>query len=97
MWPDGGKKLKFEWKPGTVIVPPEMWWHQHFNTGGNPARYLALRWGSQKYQFQLAQIDELLKDRREGGNQIEYEDEEPEIRQWFEEALKGSGVESQMT
>jgi hypothetical protein len=38
-----------------------------------------------------------LKDRREGGNQIEYEDEEPEIRQWFEEALKGSGVESQMT
>jgi oxalate decarboxylase/phosphoglucose isomerase-like protein (cupin superfamily) len=97
MWPDGGKKLKFEWKPGTIIVPPEMWWHQHFNTGGNPARYLALRWGSQKYQFQLAQIDELLKDRREGGNQIEYEDEEPEIRQWFEEALNGSGVESQMT
>jgi len=97
MWPDGGKKLKFEWKPGTIIVPPEMWWHQHFNIGGNPARYLALRWGSQKYQFQLAQIDELLKDRREGGNQIEYEDEEPEIRQWFEEALKGSGVENQMT
>jgi len=97
MWPDGGKKLKFEWKPGTIIVPPEMWWHQHFNTGRDPARYLALRWGSQKYQFQLAQIDELLKDRREGGNQIEYEDEEPEIRQWFEDALKGSGVENLMT
>jgi len=97
MWPDGGKKLTFEWKPGTIIVPPEMWWHQHFNTGRDPARYLALRWGSQKYQFQLAQIDELLKDRREGGNQIEYEDEEPEIRQRFEEALSGSGVESQMT
>jgi hypothetical protein len=74
-----------------------MWWHQHFNTGRDPARYLALRWGSQKYQFELAQIDELLKDRREGGNQIEYEDEEPDIRQSFEEALSASGVASEMT
>lgn len=87
MWPDGAKKMRFDWKPGSMVVPPEMWWHQHFNPGTIPARYLALRWGSKKYQFQLAQNEEMEKDRREGGHQIEYEDEDAEIKQWFDQAL----------
>jgi len=96
MWPDGGEKLRFDWKAGSMVVPPEMWWHQHFNTGSAPARYLALRWGSKKYQFQLAQNEEMEKDRREGGDQIEYEDEDPEVRQWFDEGLAREGVENRM-
>jgi hypothetical protein len=51
MWPDGVDKLRFHWKPGSIVVPPEMWWHQHFNAGAVPARHLALRWGSRNTIF----------------------------------------------
>jgi hypothetical protein len=96
MWPDGGQKLRFDWKPGSIVVPPEMWWHQHFNVGKVPARYLALRWGSRKYHFHLAQNEEMMSDAAEGGHQIEYYNENPEVRRWFEEALAAEGVQSQM-
>ena len=33
---------------------------------------------------------------RDGGDQIEYDDEDPEIRRVFEEALKKSGASSGM-
>jgi hypothetical protein len=43
MWPEGEEPRRFEWKEGTMIVPPNMWFHQHFNTGTTPARYLAFK------------------------------------------------------
>ena len=33
MWPEGEEPRRYEWKQGTLIVPPNMWFHQHFNTG----------------------------------------------------------------
>lgn len=96
MWPDGGDKLRFDWKPGSIVVPPEMWWHQHFNAGAVPARYLALRWGSRKHHFHLAQNEEMMSDATAGGNQIDYKDEDPQVRRWFEEALAAEGAQSRM-
>ncbi len=33
MWPEGQERMRFNWKPGSIVVPPENWFHQHFNPG----------------------------------------------------------------
>src|SRR5258705_5764004 len=38
MWPEGEEPRHYEWKEGSMIVPPNAWFHQHFNTGTTPAR-----------------------------------------------------------
>ena len=98
LWEDGQEKQKIDWSPGSVLVPPNMVFHQHFNTGGAPARYLAIRWGSRKYPVPwdgsaLLLVDKSLKD---GGNQIEYEDEDPRVRKLFEEETAKHGAECKM-
>jgi oxalate decarboxylase/phosphoglucose isomerase-like protein (cupin superfamily) len=97
MWPEGEQPKRFDWHDGSVVVPPERWFHQHFNTGPTPARYLAIRWGSQKYprpwQMKSYGIDESVK---RGGAQIEFEDEDPMIRQVFEQELARNGLQSRM-
>ena len=89
---------RVDWKPGAMVVPPNGWFHQHFNGGATPARYLAFRWNSQKYYFSLgvAMEGETDVSVKLGGGQIEYEDEEPMIHELFEEALAKVGTSSQM-
>ena len=36
MWPEGEEPQRYEWREGSMIVPPNMWFHQHFNTGTTP-------------------------------------------------------------
>jgi oxalate decarboxylase/phosphoglucose isomerase-like protein (cupin superfamily) len=71
------------WRENAIIVPPNNWWHQHFNIGDGPARYLAMRWGSWKHRLNHLH-DGVITDRRAGGNQIEYDDEDPRIREMFD-------------
>lgn len=95
MWPEGSPIRKFDWQDGSIIVPPENWFHQHFNTGNNPARYLALRWGSKKYRG-LRKAYGVDEDVKKGGSQIEYRDEEPKIHREFEEAAAKAGAACRM-
>jgi len=93
--------VKVDWRPGSVYSPPSGWFHQHFNTGPEPARHLALRPGSQRYPwgFRVAVTrgpEGTLRSLQEGGTMIEYEDEDPEIRKRWEEALRPEGVEPKM-
>jgi hypothetical protein len=97
MWPQGEEPKRFDWHDGSIVVPPEDWFHQHFNTGAKPARYLALKargrkhtrpWGSKVYAVDQSAAG--------GGDQIEYEDEDPKIRRMFEEELAKNGVKSGM-
>ena len=97
LWPEGQDKVRVDWKPLSVVVPPSKWFHQHFNSGAEPARYMALRWNSWRYRF-VAVTDETPVDVsvKLGGAQIEYEDEEKEIHDIFEAALDKAGARCHM-
>ena len=73
--------------------------HQHFNTALDPARYLAVAFGSLRYPFTTDKRHVFLGmdvSVKEGGRQIEYEDEDPRIRRIYEEDLRKNGVPSRM-
>jgi mannose-6-phosphate isomerase-like protein (cupin superfamily) len=84
VWAPGGEKTTIPWQEGTVFTPPEQWFHQHFNVGREPARYIAFgppRILSGHWPFEV-------------GQQIAYPDEEPEVRAKFEAELAKRGVVS---
>ncbi len=94
MWPEGQPRVKCDWHKGSLVVPPDRWFHQHFNSGKEPARYLAIRWNSYKHSMGLAfKVDESTQ---AGGDQIEYEYEDPAIRKLFEEECAKHGAEMRM-
>ncbi|MPZ15465.1 MAG: hypothetical protein GEU73_13765 [Chloroflexi bacterium] len=72
------------WQEGTVFTPPEQWYHQHFNVGREPARYIAF--GPSRL---LSGHSEVF-----GEQQIWYPDEDPWIRQTFEAELAERGLTS---
>jgi hypothetical protein len=90
LWQPGKEKekIKFDWKPGSLFgvaltdLQGECWYHQHFNTGAEPARYLVLHVNTPIFYDKHVQI--------------EYTDEDPEIRRLFESELAKSGVKSKM-
>jgi mannose-6-phosphate isomerase-like protein (cupin superfamily) len=89
---DGDEPHRVDWGPNSIFVPPSMWWHQHFNSGQDPARYLALRWGSRKHLINHS-YEGTLVDRRQGGNQIEYDEQAPLIDELFARECASHGVE----
>lgn len=100
-WENGREDavVRIDWKPGSVYCPPSGWFHQHFNTGPSIARQLAFRFGSHKYglRFHDMQAGEgVYISTRDGGALIEYEDEDPMIRQMFEAELRKHNVECEM-
>jgi oxalate decarboxylase/phosphoglucose isomerase-like protein (cupin superfamily) len=93
MWPEGEEPRRYEWQPGTMIVPPNMWLHQHFNSGPAPARYLAFKLGSQRNAQGVMMC---WISRRLGGDQLDYADESPVVRTMFAEALARHGLKPRM-
>ena len=97
MWPEGEEPKRFEWRSGSVVVPPDQWFHQHFNSGAEPARYLALRWNNWRYKsIMKAEADSTFTSIKEGGWQIPFEDEDPAIHREFVSALEENGAECAM-
>ena len=95
MGPDIDSLNRYDWKEGSMIVPPNMWFHQHFNTGTTPARYLAFK--AEGVSIRNAQgVPKAWISRRVGGDQIDYADEAPFIRQTFAEALAEVGLQPRM-
>lgn len=91
--------IRLEWREGSMLCPPSGWFHQHFNTGPTEARQLALRYGSKKYGVGFKDVLDrkgVLVSVREGGTQIEFDDEDPRIREDYRRELARDGVEYRM-
>jgi len=95
---DRSDMIKCDWQEGSMVtVPSDNCYHQHFNTGTNRARYLALRAGDQGMNSPRGGGgDGADKSIKEGGWQIEYADEEQEIHEIFEKDLKAHGAPCKM-
>jgi len=78
MWPDGGEKIKENWKRGMMVVPPDWWWHQHCIVSKEPARHLGLKLSSKTNKVNRNSMN-TLKSTKRGGNQLNYEDTPPEL------------------
>ena len=85
MWPEGGDYLVAPWKEGTVFVPPYHWYHMHLNSCPVENRQLRIRAP------------------RPGANPsadpkrlIPFAEQDPWIRQKFEEELAIRGLTSLM-
>ena len=84
---------------GWVFAPPDMMFHQHFNAGAEPVRYIAFTHGSVRYPLTehmrrvYAKVD---VDAKKGGNQIEYADQDPRIHRMFVDELAKKGVAVRM-
>ena len=101
LWYEGGSEFtQIPWRHGIMYTPPFWMFHQHFNTSRVPARYLACALGSMRYPFiSLRRVSSEGGGQtsvREGGRQIEYEDQDPRIHRKFLDEIKSKGIDSLM-
>jgi quercetin dioxygenase-like cupin family protein len=103
LWFEGEREYKrVDWKHGTVFPPANRQLHQHFTTSREPARYLGIALGSLRYpiteQMWMAQIGKpgekqsSSKSIKEGGDQVEWEDQDPHIHELYVAELKRIGI-----
>ena len=101
LWYDMDEKIeRIDWEHGVVFAPPDGMFHQHFNTSAKPARYLAIALGSMRYPFVESKrklfgggVDTSVED---GGNQIEYQNQDARIHQIYLSELEKNQVQSKM-
>ena len=105
LWFEGEEEfLRIDWRHGVVFPPADRQFHQHFNTSQQPARYLATGVGGLRYPLTKDKRRSLIGLKpgekgavstsiKEGGDQIEYEDQDPRIHMiWLEEMEKNKIV-----
>jgi quercetin dioxygenase-like cupin family protein len=100
LWYEGDEDfVRVDWRHGSVYAPPDMMFHQHFNVSPQPARYLAVAFGGLRYPFSedkrrtFMGMDVSVRD---GGRQVEYEDQDPRIHPLYVDELRRRGLEARM-
>ncbi|MFB6096646.1 MAG: hypothetical protein ABEJ74_04595 [Haloferacaceae archaeon] len=84
-------RVRIDWDRGTLFTPPARWFHQHFNLGAEPARYFAL------HGLPLGSLEEgSTFDATRPENNVEYVDEDPDVRAYFEAELADRDAEPRM-
>jgi gentisate 1,2-dioxygenase len=84
MWNEGEEPKKYDWHEGSVISPPAGTWHQHYNTGREPCKFVALH------------ANTAVQREEKGIEQIEFEQEDAALRRLYEEECAKSGVKPDM-
>lgn len=92
MWEPDGPKIKLDWTPGSVFSPPAGWYHQHFNTSTEPARQFVMH----QPRFGSLSNHGFVFDGHADRNLIHYHEEDPVIRELYEDELAANDLESKM-
>jgi len=100
LWYPGDSDFRrVDWRHGVVYAPPDMMFHQHFNVSPQPARYLAIAFGSLRYPFSEDKRRTFLGmdvSVTEGGRQIEYQDQDPRIHSLYVDELRKRDIKPRM-
>jgi mannose-6-phosphate isomerase-like protein (cupin superfamily) len=80
MWSEGEEPQRFDWHEGSIISPPSGAFHQHYNTGKEPCRFVALH------------ASTAVQREERGVEQIDFEDEDRSIKQMYIEECQKVGV-----
>lgn len=80
MWQDGAQPQRYDWHEGTVISPPAGCWHQHYNTGNQPCKFVALH------------ANTAVQGEERGVEQIEFEEGDEWMRKMFADECAKNGV-----
>ena len=103
LWYEGEKDYtRVDWKHGVVFPPCEKQFHQHFVTSNNASRYVATGMGGMRYPLteqhramgigKPGQKQAVSRSVKEGGDQIEFEDQDPAIHALWLEEMKKNGI-----
>jgi len=87
--------VRLDWVPGSIFSPPPNWFHQHFNTGTEPAQTLAFYCGSE--QFPMSKRADGAAAPRfaaspQSGTVLDFDGDDPSIRRMYEDELARKGI-----
>lgn len=92
LWRGGEDKRRVDWRSGTVLSPGDQEFHQHFNSGATPVRYLALRWNSPEFPPRGFNQNWF----HTGPEQIPFADQDPDVHELFVAECARRGVDVRM-
>ena len=103
LWFEGKPDFeRVDWSYGVVFPPCEQQFHQHFVTSNHPSRYVATNIGGMRYPLTEqhrrvglgvnGKIGAAQLSVKEGGDQIEYEDQDPRIHEIWLAEMKKAGI-----
>ncbi len=84
MWDEGEEPKRYDWHEGSVISPPAGTWHQHYNTGKEPCKFVALH------------ANTAVQREEKGIEQIEFEQEDSALKKMYEEECAKNGIKPDM-
>jgi gentisate 1,2-dioxygenase len=89
MWEEGKRKQKVDWARGSIFAPPDMWFHQHFNSGTEPVRYFAVTY--RYWRFVIKNLG-MENGRLQPQHEIQYEQEDSDVLETFVSELAKRGL-----